>query len=157
MVCVICDSPKWLFWFHVNRQLFFFSEKSSNFTVYCNLLPVPVLLWNVSEITSGLTVVIHTADFSSSLIEGVPALVAPSLDLFCFCRVPGSVRLRLNAYMSSQEQNLAFMNQFRVAVPLNNFWGTVWIEKAPPHSKPWVGTSAHRCLRCLQHRNFSSL
>ena len=60
-----------------------------------------------------------TSAFSSSLIGGVPALV-------CFCLVRGSVRLRLNAYIPSQEQNLAFMNQVRVVVPLNNFqrlWG----------------------------------
>ena len=62
----------------------------------------------------------HTSDFHSSLIGGVPALVA-SREFVCFCLVPGSVRLRLNAYIPSQEQNLAFMNQVRVVVPLNNF------------------------------------
>ena len=63
----------------------------------------------------------HTSAFSPSFIGGVPALVAHTRDFVCFCLVPGSVRLRLNAYIPSQEQNLAFMNQVRVVVPLNNF------------------------------------
>ena len=52
-----------------------------------------------AETTSGLTVVMHTSAFSPSFIGGVPALVAHTRDFVCFCLVPGSVRLRLNAYI----------------------------------------------------------
>ena len=41
----------------------------------------------------------HTSAFSPSFIGGVPALVAHTRDFVCFCLVPGSVRLRLNAYI----------------------------------------------------------
>ena len=57
-----------------------------------------MLLRNMSKTVSGLTCM-HTSAFSSSLIRGVPALVAPSRDFVCFCLVPGSVWLRLKAYI----------------------------------------------------------
>ena len=40
----LCElrSAKWLFWFYDNSLKIVYSEKSSNFTAYCNLLHVPL-------------------------------------------------------------------------------------------------------------------